>query len=139
MLTAPSPATYTAEYRPDLQLLVLRWLEPHGLPATQASYRHLLTLAEKYNCARWLLDGRRDGPIDAKAAAWLTDFFFPEAVRALAPARLRLAVFSSPARLEQLRTDVAVASTVERSLSAALPYDTAVFLTEGEALTWLQF
>ncbi|WBA40753.1 hypothetical protein [Hymenobacter canadensis] len=128
---------YTIQHRPDLRVLVLRWLHPQTLYETQESYQQLLTLAQEYGCPRWLLDGRRDGPLDVYTTHWLVGHFFPEAVRALAPARLCMAALSSQARLEQLHTDAAVAPAVQRALAPEQPYSTSVFLTEAEALAWL--
>lgn len=128
---------YTIQHRADLGLLVLRWLRPQTLYETQESYQQLLLLAQEHSCAHWLLDGRRDGPLDLYTTHWLAGHFFPEAVRALAPERLCMAVVSSPARLEQFRTDTAVAPAVQRALSPDQPYSASLFLTEAEALAWL--
>ena len=135
--SAPTSDSYTVEYRPDLGVLVIRWLRPHSLPETQASYRHLLELAHRYQCTRWLLDGRRDGPLIMETARWLGQEFLPVTARKLAPHILRLAVFSSPARFEQRLIDMEVAPAVAQALSSTQPYHTALFLDEGKALHWL--
>lgn len=130
-------ASYSADYRSDLGILVLRWLRPHNLSETQASYRHLLRMAHTHTCANWLLDGRRDGPLMLETTQWLAESFLPGAAQALSPLVLRLAVFSSPARLEQRLVDTSVAPAVAQALAATQPYQTALFLDEGEALKWL--
>ncbi|QIX62577.1 hypothetical protein HER32_15910 [Hymenobacter sp. BT18] len=132
-----STPDYQLQYRPDLQLLILRWLRPLSLPDMQASCRQLLALALECQCAHWLLDGRREGPINLPVTQWLTEEFFPEAVRSLAPHPLFLAALRSPARLQQLSSDTTVAPAVHRALAPEQPYHTAVFLTEAEALAWL--
>jgi len=139
MLPFPTTANeaYTTQYRPDLHVLILRWLRPQTLAEIQASYGQLLVQAREHACARWLLDGRRDGPLDVDITHWLSGCFFPEAVRTLAPHRLYMAALSSPARLQQLHTDATVAPAVARALAPEQPYHTAVFLTEAEALIWL--
>ncbi|AII52385.1 hypothetical protein [Hymenobacter sp. APR13] len=132
-----SPDAYLIQHRPDLGLLVLRWLRPQSLYETQESYQQLLLLARQHTCAHWLLDGRRDGPLDVYTIHWLTQHFFPEAVRDLAPHPLCMAVLSSPARLQQLADDTSVAPVAHRALAPEQPYHTAVFLNEAEALAWL--
>ncbi len=130
--------TYTLTYRPDLDILFLRWLRPEALAETQASYEAALALARAHGCGNWLLDSRRCGPLDLVETAWLTHEFFPAAVAQLAPRPLRLAVFSSMQRLEQLRTDAAVTPAVQNAIAATQPYRTAIFMTEAEAVAWLQ-
>lgn len=139
MLPFPVTVTeaYTLQYRHDLQALILRWLRPQTMPEIQESYGRLLEFAREYGCSCWLLDGRRDGPLNLEITDWLSCHFFPEAVRTLAPRQLCLAVLSSPSRLQQLRSDTTVASAVARALAPEQPYHTAVFLTEAEALIWL--
>lgn len=139
MLPFPTTVTeaYTTQYRPDLHILILRWLRPQTLPEIQVSYAQLLVLAQEHDCARWLLDGRRDGPLDVDVTHWLSGHFFPGAVRTLAPRPLCMAALSSPARLQQFHSDATVAPAVNRALAPEQPYHTAVFLTEAEALIWL--
>ena len=135
--TSPDNACYELSYRPDLEVLVMRWLRPNTLAETQVSYQHLLALAQEHNCANWLLDGRRDGALVLETAQWLGQQFLPDAARQLAPQPLRLAVFSSPARFEQRLVDIEVAAVVAEATVATQPYQTSLFLDEGKALAWL--
>ena len=128
---APS---YTILHRPDLHILFLRWLRETTLAEAQASYRNLLAQAQQHGCAHWLLDARRGGPISVVETAWLADEFFPGATTQLAPYPLRLAVFSSPARIEQMHTDAAVVSPVAYALAPERPYQARVFADEGAAV-----
>ncbi|MDQ2770059.1 MAG: hypothetical protein M3Y54_06115 [Bacteroidota bacterium] len=131
-------STYTLTYRPDLDILFLRWLGPETLAEAQTAYRAALALALAHHCGRWLLDSRRSGPINLTETSWLTNDFFPEAVARLAPHPLRLAVFSSMLRLDQLRHDALVAPAVHDALAATRPYQSALFVAEAEAVAWLQ-
>ena len=131
-------STYTLTYRPDLDILFLRWLAPDTLAEAQASYEAALALAQAHGCGNWLLDSRRAGPLDLFETAWLTRVFFPAAVAQLAPRPLRLAVFSSMQRLEQMRTDAAVAPAVQAAIAVTQPYEAAIFMGEAEAVAWLQ-
>ena len=129
--------SYTLEYRPDLRIMVLRWLRPTTLAEVQESYAATLALARQHACPDWLLDARRTGPIEIEETAWLANTFFPAAALHFAPRALRLAVFSSPLRIEQLRTDARVAPAVLHALGADRPYQASVFANEGMAVAWL--
>ena len=130
--------TYTLTYRPDLHIVILRWLQPDTLAESQRSYEAALALALAHGCGNWLLDSRRCGPLDLFETAWLTRTFFPAAVDQLAPHELRLGVFSSLQRLQQMRTDAAVAPAVQAAIAATQPYTAAIFMAEAEAVAWLQ-
>ena len=69
-------ASYTVVYRPDLHILFLRWLRPNTFAESQDSYA--AALAERHACTRWLLDGRRTGPIEVAETNWLANDFFPD-------------------------------------------------------------
>ena len=133
---ATSPA-YALLYRSDLHVLFLRWLRTTSLAEAQDSYRAALALAQQHGCAHWLLDARRGGPIAIAETNWLADEFFPAAAARLAPRPLVLAVFSSPARIEQVHHDAAVVSPVARALAPERPYLARVFADEGAAVGWL--
>ena len=129
--------TYTLQYRPDLDIVFLRWLQPNNLVEAYASYHAALGLAVQHDCGNWLLDSRRTGPISLPETEWLTHEFFPLAASLLAPRPLRMAVFSSLQRLEQMRTDAAVAPAVQVAIAATQPYKAAIFMQEAEAVAWL--
>lgn len=130
--------TFTLNYRPDLDIVFLRWLAPDTLAEAQHSYRHTLALALAHRCGNWLLDSRRCGPLDLYETAWLTNEFFPAVVAQLAPRLLRMAVFSSMQRMEQMRLDAVVAPAVQAAIAATQPYEVALFMVEADAVAWLQ-
>lgn len=134
---SPESVAFELLYRPDLHVVVVRWIRPNNFLEIQASYEQLLALARQHHCAYWLLDARRDGPLDLEATLWLTDHFFPRAASHLIPSVLRMAVLSSPFRYSQMLTDASVAPEVARALSTAQPYQASVFLDEHAALDWL--
>ena len=131
-------STYTLNYRPDLDIVVLRWLKPDTQAEAQASYEAALAMALMHGCGNWLLDSRRSGPLDLFQTAWLTGTFFPAAVEQLSPRPLRLAVFSSLQRWEQMRTDTTIAPVVQAAIAATQPYQSAIFMVEADAVEWLQ-
>ena len=96
--------------------------DPLTMPPALVRAHAALALAEWHACTLWLLDGRRTGPIEVVETNWLTNDFFPDAAARFAPHPLRLAVLSSPARVEQVRTDPAVVPHVARALSSERPY-----------------
>ncbi len=128
---------YTLDYRPDLHIVFLRWLREATLADVQAAYAAALALAERHGCAHWLLDARRLGPIAIDETNWLANEFFPHAAARLAPQLLRLGALTSPARIEQVRHDAAVAPHVARALAPGQPYQARVFDNEGAAAAWL--
>ena len=107
--------------------------DPLTMPPALVRAHAALALAERHACTRWLLDGRRTGPIGVAKTNWLANDFFPDAAARFAPHPLRLAVLSSPARVEQVRTDPAVVPHVARALSSERPYRARVFTEGGQA------
>ena len=83
-----------------------------------------------------MLDARRGDPLDVVKTAWLADEFFPEVATRLAPYPLRLVVFSSPARIEQMRTDAVVVSPVIHALTLKRPYQACGVFTDESAGVW---
>lgn len=129
--------TFTLQYRSDVHILELRWLRPTTMAETQASYQAALVLAQSHRCSHWLLDSRCTGPIEVSETTWLADVFLPAVAALFAPRPLRLAVFSSPLRLEQMRSDEQVRPVVARALAAVRPYEASVFADEATAVAWL--
>ena len=111
--------------------------DPLTMPPALVRAHAALALAERHACTRWLLDGRRTGPIGVAKTNWLANDFFPDAAARFAPHPLRLAVLSSPARVEQVRTDPAVVPHVARALSSERPYRARVFTERGPTVEWL--
>lgn len=128
---------YDLHYRPDLHLLLLRWQHDTPLAETQAGYADLLARAQQHGCARWLLDVRRRGPADAPTSAWLVTDLLPAAVAQVAPLPLRVAVFNSPLRHQQLATDAALAPHIAHAIAPERPYQLRNFADEGLAVAWL--
>jgi hypothetical protein len=139
MQAAPvlSALPYSLAYHEGLNTLMLRWLEPYTPAEARKSYQDALTLAHRHGCARWLLDARRTGPLSAEVAAWLSQEFFPKVAARLAPQPLRLAVVSSPERINQMYTDPVLAAAVGQALAEEHPYQAGIFYDEGSAVAWL--
>jgi hypothetical protein len=130
-------ASRTISFRPDLQVMVVRWHTQAPLDVVQADYDRMLASAEASGLSEWLLDVRRREKITAELSDWVTNTFYAEAVAYLAPKRLRLTVLSSPALSEAYRSDSAQKQYVAYVLGPSRPYDVALFEDEGAAMRWL--
>ncbi|MBF9221285.1 hypothetical protein [Hymenobacter ruricola] len=77
MLTANDASFVTIAYRPDVDMLVTRWLRQVGMEQICAGYRAALETAALHGCARWLVDTRRRAGTDLDGAEWMFSTFFP--------------------------------------------------------------
>ncbi|WBA42929.1 hypothetical protein [Hymenobacter canadensis] len=64
-------------FRPDLDMLVARWLREVSGSETREGYHQILAAARQTSCPFWLLDGRRRTPADAETTQWGFQEFFP--------------------------------------------------------------
>lgn len=130
-------AAYTILHRPDLHILFPA-LAARNYPGRSPGLlpSDLLAQAQRHDCAHWLLDARRGDPLDVVKTTWLADEFLPEVATRLAPCPLRLVVFSSPARIEQMRTDAVVVSPVAHALTPKRPYQARGVFTYESAGVW---
>ncbi|GAB2471363.1 hypothetical protein GCM10011375_37820 [Hymenobacter qilianensis] len=137
MYSPLSLPTRTITFRPDLNVLVVRWHTHAAVEVVQADYAQMLDAAEASRCTDWLLDVRRREAAPAALSAWVSHVFYPGAVARLSPHRLRMAVLSSPSLTELYRTDPEHQKHVAYSTDPARPYDIRLFDDEGQAMHWL--
>jgi hypothetical protein len=130
--------TRTISFRPDLNVLVVRWHTHAPLEVVQADYVQMLAAAEANGSTDWLLDVRRRDKVSAEISEWVSHTFYPQAVARLAPRRLRMAVLNSPALTEAYRSDADQKKYVAYVLDPARPFDICLFDDEGEAMQWLR-
>jgi hypothetical protein len=124
-------------YRPDLDMLIVRWLTDEALPDYQGEYSALLAAGLAHHTRRWLLDIRRRPAPPVEATQWVIAEWLPQVVATLAPERLRLAFLVSPTRATTLRTETVSAPTVRYIQGPDCAYDLRLFTEEGEATRWL--
>lgn len=124
-------------FRPDLNVMVVRWHTQADMAVVQADYAAMLAAAEASSFTDWLLDVCRREVVTAELSAWVSREFYPIAVARLSPRRLRMAVLSSPALTEAYRTDPEQKKHVAYSTDPARPYDIRLFDDEGQAMSWL--
>ncbi|WP_303312626.1 hypothetical protein [Hymenobacter sp. BT730] len=132
------PATRTITYRPDLEILLVRWHADAELSVWQEDYHTMLAVAQQHACARWLLDVRRREGTDPALSAWASQTFYPFASQQVAPQLLCLAILTANPIYGRFADDPAQRQYVEYMLAEERPFLTQVFDDEAEALRWLQ-
>ena len=124
----------TISYRPDLDVLVARWLRPIELPEMERGYWALLAEAELRQCRRWLLDVRRRRNTHQIGAAWMVRTLLPELGPRLG-GRARLAYLLMPAFM---RDEAADAAFPPPAYFDGKPFVGERFVEEHRAFEWLQ-
>jgi len=124
-----STAFLTIAYRPDLGLLMGRWLASTAEDELQAGYRALHQAALHYGCGHWLLDARRRACHCPRSAEWVTTHYLPRVQQALG-APLRVGLLVLPDYLASLPQAYA-------GCPPGSPVQFARFVDEGAANTWL--
>ncbi|AII51518.1 hypothetical protein [Hymenobacter sp. APR13] len=117
-------------FRPDLQLLLGRWLRPVSSSELQQSYEALLTAAVPPKCRFWLLDLRRRGISSEDDTLWTLETFLP----LLAPrlgGRVYLAFLVSPGHLSAIDQESGAPMVTNAQCHVRL------FTDEGLATAWL--
>ena len=117
--------------------MVVRWHSHAPLEVVQADYAQMLAVAQAHGISDWLLDVRRRDKVSLELSAWVTEMFYPQATRHLAPRRLRMAVLNSPALTEVYVSDPDQKKYVDYVLDPARPFDISLFDDEGAAMRWL--
>ncbi|MGI4737943.1 MAG: hypothetical protein ACRYG7_22470 [Janthinobacterium lividum] len=116
-------------YRPDLDLLMGRWLCTVAEAEMHAGYEALRQAALHYSCGHWLIDLRRRMCRCSQRAEWVTRHYLPQVQQALGePLRVGLLVLPDYlASLPQPQAHCVPTATVQF----------ARFVDEGAANTWL--
>ena len=137
MLAPIALASRTISFRPDLNIMVVRWHTPAPHEVVKEEYARMLTEALHHGLTHWLLDVRRRDKTPVDLSNWVNVSFYPEVAKQLAPRRLRMAVLSSPALTEAYRTDPEQKKEVAYALDPSRPFDIGLFEDEGKAMEWL--
>ncbi|SFQ66277.1 hypothetical protein [Hymenobacter arizonensis] len=130
-----STDAFSLEYRPDLGILIGRWLQALPPPALQGTYQAMLSAARKNdNCRFWLLDLRRRPLAGPDLNEWFRDQFSPQVAAAL-EGPLFTAYLAGPhqrlaAESAEMELHLRHAATLD---SYPLFYD-----DEAEAMSWLK-
>lgn len=122
------------QFRPDLQVLVARWLRQPTEEELHAGYYRLLDVAAETAARLWLIDARRRTNASQQATPWMIEEFMPQL-----PARLggqvRLAYLFMPAHLHEIEHDATVPPLTYFN---GRPYHVERFIEEHAAMAWLQ-
>ncbi|GGK84616.1 hypothetical protein ACD591_13315 [Rufibacter glacialis] len=123
-------------YRPDLDVLFLRWPQPVYAFTTREVYQQVLELAQDTKARYWLFDVRSRGPLSAEDVTWLRESFFP-ALHGQLRQLTHVAYLVSPAHANDPETNV------QATQMRALPWygqgaDFEGFTSETDALGWLE-
>ncbi|WP_426489784.1 hypothetical protein [Hymenobacter sp. 102] len=120
-------------YRPDLQLLFLRWTRPATSEEHREGYQVALELARQEQAGRWLIDLRSRGLADPVDLRWVLEDFRVAFKAALPGVTRRIAYFTTPYHADILRPRLAEFDH-DPSNSTRLQ----VFTEELPAQQWLQ-
>lgn len=121
-------------YRPDLDLLLLRWTRPATPEEHRAGYRAALDLARQHQAGRWLIDLRRRGLAEPKDFQWVLHTFRPELQAALPSVTRRFAYLATPYHAEILQPRL---TQFEGEAPASASTAVRVFTEEQPAQQWL--
>lgn len=130
----PAPEYIEVTYRPDLDVLVTRWLRQITLEEMCQGYLHLLEVAAVHQCRFWLLDARRRYNTHKEGARWMVATFLPLLSPRLG-GRTYLAYLLAPAILRDVEADAAFPPL---SFFDGKPFAADRFVDEREAIGWLQ-
>lgn len=129
-LPSPSPLVELS-YRPDLRILVVRWLGVTTDEEIRQLYHHLQQV-NTTQCRFWLLDARRRPSSSSGVTRWVFDEFAPPLARQLG-GPLYFSYLISPLHL----VDAEGFRRVAESAGQTLPYRLHYASQEGEATDWL--
>jgi hypothetical protein len=124
----------SVSFRPDLNMLVARWLREVSGEETREGYHQILAAARQINCPFWLLDGRRRQPADAATTQWGFQEFFP-----MLSSQMRQNVFLSQLLspyYQQITQELPVFQESEANTTQT--YHMRRFNNEASAVQWLQ-
>lgn len=129
----PSPVPLVdLSYRPDLHVLVVRWMGVTTDDETRLVYRHLGQV-DAHQCRYWLLDARRRPSSGQAVTRWMLEEFAPlVSVRLGGP--LYFSYLISPSHLaaaEEFRQEARAPHV------AGLPYRLHYASQENNAIDWL--
>jgi hypothetical protein len=120
-------------YRPDLQLLFLRWTRPATSQEHRQGYQMALQLARQEQAGRWLIDLRSRGLADVADLQWVLGDFRAAFKATLPGITRRIAYLTTPYHADILRPRLA-----EFDQDPGNSTRLQVFTEELPAQQWLQ-
>ncbi|MBF9219476.1 hypothetical protein [Hymenobacter ruricola] len=135
----PRPASLPAldylqyQFRPDLQVLVGRWLRQPTEAELHAGYQRLLEVAEACGARLWLVDARRRDHANQQGTAWMMEHFLPQLPQRLGRP-VHMAYLFMPTHLYELEHDATVPPL---TYFEGREYHVERFTEEQAAMQWL--
>ncbi|WBA41033.1 hypothetical protein [Hymenobacter canadensis] len=129
-----TPDFLALSHRPDLQVLVARWMRVISLAEMRQGYELLLLAAAQHRCRQWLIDARRRNNTDREGAIWMVQEFLPRLQGQLG-GRTALAYLLPPVHLRDQQADAAFPPA---RFFDDKPFVAERFTDERQALDWLQ-
>lgn len=133
-MLAATPEFLILSYRPDLEVLVARWMRVISLAEMQRGYEQMLQTAAQYGCHQWLIDARRRNNTDREGAVWMVQDFLPRLQGQLG-GRTALAYLLAPVHLRDPQADAAFPPA---HFFDGKPFVADRFIDERTALDWLR-
>ncbi|HEX8425869.1 hypothetical protein [Hymenobacter sp.] len=134
MLALPSSDYLQLVYRPDLMVLVGRWMRQTTPQEMRHGYALLLNGGEAQNCCYWLMDARRrDQAASEQDVSWMMETFFPQVAARLGQP-VFIAYLFAPTHLIDIETNPAIPPL---TYFDNRPYRIGRFIEERTALEWL--
>ncbi|WP_188558582.1 hypothetical protein [Hymenobacter glacieicola] len=124
-------------FRPDLHVLIVRWLREISQHELQQGYLEALDAARHHGATCWLIDSRRRALSDERMADWLATSFLPTLSQHLGPS-VRLACLVSATWPDTGGAPAPLAVLAQRQPLPAQDYHLRLFGDEGAAMHWLQ-
>jgi hypothetical protein len=123
-------------YRPDLEVLFMRWRRVVSSEEHRAGYGAALALARTHVAGRWLIDLRSRGLASSEDFAWILATFRPQIAAALPTASRRIAYLVTPYHVDLIRERLAA---LEPTYPMAVQQSAIirVFTEEQRAQEWL--
>jgi hypothetical protein len=125
-------------FRPDLHLLIMRWLRDVTQTELQQGYLEAVQAARQHDATCWLVDSRRRVQSDEAMVRWLANDYLPTISAQLGhqPVRLACLVAATWQPAEAPATPLAVLA--QQPHQPASSYHVQLFGDEGAAMQWLQ-
>lgn len=123
-------------YRPDVTLLVVRWLRAVSFAEMQEGYQIAREMAYSCGATRWLVDMGRRTDQDAASSGWVGTSLLPAVAAEVASAKFQVAYLLSPERANILAQNPAIRATTETA-QLHTAYQLKLFLDEDAAVDWL--
>ncbi len=130
MQNTASPLQVT--YRPDLNILFCRWIDPSNSVQLQTSYLEALEKAKELKVNYWLFDLRRRGPACPADEAWLLQQFFP-LVETSILGKQYFAYLVTPSHYLHIQQEIGMANIQRFSIRTKI----YIFDSEQKAIDWL--